>query len=354
MNRRFGFVFGISGLVGLAPLGGAATSLGAGRAAPTARAVPRAGIVSLDMRTHKERVFPLGDLAALSPEGARLAEAQNPDNKECVLYVHRLDGSHRRVLVRTTFPACPGNPRWSPDGRMIAYSLFTKCTVGAPGCHPVQLWLVRTSGGAPSLLSNDAGTAAWAPASKRLAFPGELDGGGRSRLTVENRDGSAKVAFGSRHEIYSVSWSGDGRKVLYSTNAPYFQNGGTGEIHGVSVATGKDSVVASGVDPAWSRDGRFLSFIRRTGSRTTLFLMDGRKVRTILGQRNHDFVHAWSRRGHRLAFAITNRFGQAKVFVYDPGRSRPLSAVTRGRYGPVRSIAWSPDGRRLLFVRTNG
>jgi Tol biopolymer transport system component len=326
---------------------------GAGAASAT-RAVARTGIVSLDLRTHKERIFPLGDLAALSPEGGRVAAASNPDNKQCLLYVQRLDGSRRRVLVRTTFPACPGDPRWSPDGRMIAYSLFTKCAVGAPGCHPVQLWLVRTSGGASTLLSNDAGTVAWAPASKRLAFPGELDSGGRSRLTVENRDGSARVAFGTRHEIYSVSWSGDGRRVLYSTNTPYFQHGGTGDIHAVAVATGMDSVVASGVDPAWSRDGRFLSFIRRTGSRTTLYLKDGRKVRTILAQRNHDVVHAWSRTGHRLAFAITNRFGQAKVFVYDPGRPKPLHAVTRGRYGPVRSIAWSPDGRRLLFVRTSG
>lgn len=299
-------------------------------------------------------MFPLGDLAALSPEGGRIAAAINPDNKHCLLYAQRLDGSHQRVLVRTTFPACPGYPRWSPDGGTIAYSLFAKCAVGAPGCHPVQLWLVRSSGGASTLLSNDAGTAAWAPASKRLAFPGELDGAGQSRLTVENRDGTARVAFGNRHEIYSISWSGDGRKVLYSTNTPYFQNGGTGEIHAVSVAAGTDRVVASGVDPAWSRDGKFLSFIRRTGNRTALFLKDSRKVRTILTKRNHDFVHAWSRTGHRLAFAITNRFGQAKVFVYDPGRPKPLRAVTRGRYGPVRSIAWSSDGRRLLFVRTNG
>src|SRR5262245_12182748 len=322
MNRRFGFVFGISGLVGLALLT-AATSPGAGGDAPT---VPRTGIVSLDLRTHKERVFPLGgDLAALSPEGGRVAGAKNPDNKQCLLYVHRLDGSRRRVLVRTTFPACPGDPRWSPDGQMIAYSLFTKCAVGTPGCHPVQLWLVRMSGGAPTLLNNDAGTVAWAPASKRVAFPGELDGGGLSRLTVENRDGSARVAFGSRHEIYSVSWSGDGRKVLYSTNSPYFQYGGTGEIHAVSVATGKDSVVASGVDPAWSRDGKSLSFIRRTGTRTTLFREDRGKVGTMLSQRKTAFVQAWSRTGHRLAFAITNRFDQAKVFVYEPVRPKPCA-----------------------------
>jgi Tol biopolymer transport system component len=325
-----------------------------GGAAPTAQTIPRPGLVSLDLRTHKEHVFPPGDLAALSPEGRQLAEARNPDNKECLLRVHRLDGSHQHVLVRTTFPACPGYPRWSPDGRMIAYSLFTKCGPGSPTCHPVQLWLVRTSGGPPRLLSDDAGTAAWASDSQRLAFPGELDAGGRSRLTVENRDGSARFALGSRHEIYSLSWSVDGRKVLYSTNSPWFQNGGTGEIHAVSVANRTDSVVASGVDPAWSRDGKFLSFIRRTGKRTTLFLQHNRKLRVVLSRPNFGFAHAWSRKGHNLAFAATNRFGQARIFVCDPDRPKPLRAVTRWSYGPVPSIAWSRDGRRLLFVRTAG
>src|SRR5215208_2404329 len=171
---------------------------GGGGAAPTAQARARPGIVSLDLRTHQQRVFPLGDLAALSPEGRRVAIAENPDNRECLLHVHRLDGSHDHVLVRTAFPLCPGYPRWSPDGRTIAYSLFTKCNPGVPGCHPVQLWVVRSSGGPPRLLSNDAGTAAWAPSSRRLAFPGELDAAGRSRVTVESLDGSSRAVFGSR------------------------------------------------------------------------------------------------------------------------------------------------------------
>jgi Tol biopolymer transport system component len=158
--------------------------------------------------------------------------------------LHRLDGSHDHVLVRTAFPLCPGYPRWSPDGRTIAYSLFTKCNPGVPGCHRVQLWVVRTWGGPPRLLSNDAGTAAWAPSSRRLAFPGELDAAGRSRVTVESLDGSSRAVFGSRVAIYSLSWSADGRRVLYSTNSPWFGERGPGEIHAVAVATGAGAVPA--------------------------------------------------------------------------------------------------------------
>jgi Tol biopolymer transport system component len=325
--------------------------VGGGGAAPTARAIPRTGLISLDLRTHKEHVFADGDLAALSPEGRRLAEARNPDNKECLLRVYRLDHSHARVLVRTPFPACPGYPRWSPDGRTIAYSLFTKCDPSLPTCHPVQLWLVRTSGGPPRLLSNDGGTAAWAPDGERLAFPGELETAGRARLTVQRADGSGRVAFGGRVYIYSLSWSGDGR-LVYSTNSPYFQDPNPGEIHSVAIGTGRDRVITVGVDPASSHDGRFLSFIQRNGNRRMLCLLRNGKLRVILSRPNFSFAHAWSRKGHRLAFGATDRFGQARVFVYDPNQRKPLRAVTRWIYGPVPSVAWAPDGRRLLFVRT--
>jgi Tol biopolymer transport system component len=213
---------------------------------------------------------------------------------------------------------------------------------------------VRTSGKSPRLLTNDAGAAAWVPDGERLAFPGEVDTAGLARLTVQRADGSGRVAFGQRVYLYSLSWSGDGR-LVYSTNSPHFQDPNPGAIHSVAVGTGRDRVVAAGVDPASSHDGRFLSFIQRTeGNRRMLCLLRDGKVRVILSRPNLGFVHAWSRTGHRLAFAITNRFGQAKLFVYDPGRPKPLRAVTRGRYGPVPSIAWSPDGRRLLFVRTRG
>ena len=113
-------------------------------------------------------------------------------------------------------------------------------------------------------------------------------------------------------------------------------------------------VLARGVDPAWSRDTKFLSFVTRKGGRTTLFLQRHGTRRVVLSRPNFGFVHAWSPTGHLLAFAATNRYGQGRVFVFDPGRAKPLRAVTRWVYGPVASIVWSRDGKRILFARTAG
>jgi Tol biopolymer transport system component len=84
----------------------------------------------------------------------------------------------------------------------------------------------------------------------------------------------------------------------------------------------------------------------------TLFLLrDGRR-RVLLSRYGFTFAHAWSRRGHRFAFAATNRFGQLRIYGYDAARAGPPRPLTNLRYGTVREIAWSPSGRRLLFERT--
>ena len=345
----------------------ALTLVSGGGAALTMRAASRPGIVSLDLRTHREHVFPPGDLAGLSPEGRRIAFARNQDNKECLLRVQRLDGSHTHMLVRTPLPVCIGEPRWSPDGRTIAYVRFDPgCKSGPPACHgAVQLWLVRPATGLPRLLSDDAHSPAWAPDSRRLAFPTEVDGAaGLARLTVSSADGSVRATFEPTRSIDSLSWSPDGGTLFYSTNATSFPQFGDGDIHAVDPATGRDRVVAAGIDPKSSADGRFLSFTHLDGKRgadldgrrATLVVVHEGKPHVVLSRRHFSyfFAHAWSRRGHLLACATTNSYGQSRIFVYDPDRPKLLRAVTGWSYGPVPSIAWSRDGRRLLFVRTAG
>jgi Tol biopolymer transport system component len=216
------------------------------------------------------------------------------------------------------------------------------------------LSLVPAGGGTPRTLSADTDAAAWAPDSRRLAFPGELDVAGSARLTVQNEDGSGRRGLGERRPIYTLSWSADGKRLLYSTNAPWETERDTGRIHAVDAATGADAVVARGVDPAWSHDGRLLSFVRRVKGRMTLYVL-GHEVRHLL--RSGDgftFAHAWSRSGHRLAFAATNRIGQFRIYVYDADGSAAPRPLTSLRYGPVVDIAWSPAGHRLLFERMAG
>jgi Tol biopolymer transport system component len=314
------------------------------------------GIFSLDLRTLTQKRFPLVALGLeLSPDRRRLAYVIRKGNDDLQLRVGRLDGSNDHLLLESPSPSFLGNLSWSPDGRTIAVPWDpTGCGITDASC--IGLWLIRTSGRPPEKLSDDAVDAAWAPDSKRLAFSGEMDGGGQALLTVENVDGSERRKFGSRTPITSLSWSGNGTKLLYSTNewgTPWRGTGAVGDIHVVTPATGLDSVVAMGWTPAWSEDGKLISFARTTQNGMTLFLLRGRRTNAIMIRPKGFFVAAWSPRGRRLAIGATDRYGESRVYVLDADRSTGPRPVTPRAYGGIRSITWSPDGRRLLFVRLN-
>jgi dipeptidyl aminopeptidase/acylaminoacyl peptidase len=141
------------------------------------------------------------------------------------------------------------------------------------------LSLVPAGGGTPRTLSADTDAAAWAPDSRRLAFPGELDVAGSARLTVQNEDASGRRGLGERRPIYTLSWSADGKRLLYSTNAPWETERDTGRIHAVDAATGADAVVARGVDPAWSDDGTSPGLRPGTGSCSSAWPAEARRGR---------------------------------------------------------------------------
>ena len=191
-------------------------------------AVPPAAIVSLDLRTHRQQTYPINDLQGLSPNGRRIAFVTRRGNEEFQLRASALDGSANRVLLRSPFPGYLAWPRWSPNGREIAF------------LGPYGLSLIPAGGGTPRTLSTDADAAAWAPDSRRLAFPGELEPSGSARLVVQNEDGSGRSVLGERRPIYSLSWAANGKRLLYSTDAPWEKERDTGRIHAVDAAKSAD------------------------------------------------------------------------------------------------------------------
>ena len=312
-------------------------------------------LVSLDLRTHRQHVFRLrSEDYDLSSDRHAIAYVVREGNTEYQLRTSQLDGSNDRLVVRTPFPSTPIQPRWAPDGHAIAYAAPPPACPTAGDC--LSTWIVRAAGGKPARLSDRSGAAAWAPGSHRLAFPGDLDVTGQATLTIQNEDGSGRKAIGGHRSINALSWSQDGRKVVYSTHSRWDAQPSGGRIHVVTVATGNDTVVASGYEPAWSHDSKLLSFAHWRKGRTGLYVLRGRRRRLLMSRRNWPYsavAQAWSRTGHRLAFATGRADGQARVYVFDADSSAPPRPATRWRSGAVPFIAWSPDARRLLFERKN-
>jgi TolB protein len=101
-------------------------------------------------------------------------------------------------------------------------------------------------------------------------------------------------------------------------------------------------------DPAWSPDGRRITFVRQTTGRqgevlTSLWVMaaDGRHQRRLTAS---GYDPGWAPDNAHVVFARTGK-GADQIAVLDTrtGRIRPLASN-------AQAPAWSPDGRLIAYV----
>jgi Tol biopolymer transport system component/DNA-binding winged helix-turn-helix (wHTH) protein len=144
------------------------------------------------------------DMATISCDATRLAFLSNRSG-ELQLWVARPDGGEAFQLTSIAFSSTPGFPRWSPDGRLIAFH-------GDPEGRP-DVFVVRSSGGRPMLLRKDAAyptfsrDGQWIYLSSRDA-KGEFRifkvpaAGGEARQVTDNR--GALAIESENHDLYYV------------------------------------------------------------------------------------------------------------------------------------------------------
>jgi Tol biopolymer transport system component len=165
---------------------------------------------------------------AWSPDSRRLAVADLTE-----LVVVNADGTGRRVIERC---ACWA-PGWSPDGRLIAYSV-----TGAPD-DPVSAYLENDDGtGRRELARGHLPT--WSPDGERLAFV-------RDGLFVVDRDGNGERRLARAAD--SASWSPDGSHIAFTHREV---------AHVVESDGDSERRLGPGEGVSWSPDSRFVA-VRR-------------------------------------------------------------------------------------------
>ncbi len=313
----------------------------------------------------------------VSPDGMNVAfvvtyydKETNEGNSD--IYLAPIEGGEVRQL--TNSPESDSQPRFSPDGRFIA---FTSSRSGEP-----QIWLLPLSGGEARQvtdLSTGASGPAWMPDGEHILFT--------SRVFPDCPDDSCNAARLDEQEKNKVKariitdllyrhwdhWVGERRRHVFMTS-----------IHGgdpVDLTPGRFDVpttaLGSGHDYAVSPDGKEIAVVANTdpmpaaSTNNDIFIISFPRV-TSAGSGSSTFPDGWKRftpnpandnypvyspDGRFLAYRAMDRPGfesdRYLLKVYDRRRDRFLDVgrdLADKFDRSVRGITWAPDGKKIYVT----
>jgi Tol biopolymer transport system component len=160
----------------------------------------------------------------------------------------RADGSHQRLLVDEPDWA-DGGPSFTADGKRILYS---RCGTYVDSDVTCKIVSVRLDGtGRRTVIGGtwEPSDPVMSPDGSRIAYVSDA-GGIEGRVWVSGARGRHRHPVGRAHEVERVSWSPDGRHLLftgYRTDTTFAMRADGTHLHTVASHT---------IFSVWSPDGR--------------------------------------------------------------------------------------------------
>ncbi len=148
--------------------------------------------------------------------------------------------------------------------------------------------------------------------------------------------------------------SPDGSKIAYCTD----QNG-TWQIFFLNLENGVTTQVTNlagySCSPAWSPDGKWLTFENYSGSNSDIVLQSIEDLTEssiqLTSNSGNNYSPAWSPSGREIAF-VSDRSGRAEIWLVHldtPGDR--FSVIGSDQDSDFIAPAWSPDGKTLAWCR---
>ena len=290
----------------------------------------------------------------ISPDGGWVAYTVTAidsakDKSDNDIWMTSWDGS--TTLRLTSSPENESAPRWSPDGRYLAFLSGRQEGKGA------QIWLLDRRGGEAQRVTQLRGGVsefAWSPDSKKLV------------LVVDEETDSVLKKDTAEHKtpkpivIDRYNFKRDVAGYLGSKRS---------HLSLFDVETKKTETLTSGLDddgtPSWSPDGRMIAFVRgpvaepERSRDDDVFVIEARAGATA--KRLTNFIGpdggrpAWSPDGKWLAFFRGDEpkyqaYSLSKLAIVPSDGSAPAHVVTEALDRPLSNAQFSADGKSVYVL----
>lgn len=242
-----------------------------------------------------------------------------------------------------------GDPRISPDGEWVAYTVTT--VDSAKDKSDTDVWMVKWDGSRTLRLTSspeNEGSPRWSPDNRYLSFvSGRYESKGGQVWLLDRAGGEAVRLTEFKGGVADHEWSSDGTRIAILSHDPDPED------------AKPDSLKSKNPKPIvidrykFKEDGDGYLDHRRDH----IYVIDvtSKKVVQVTTGDFDESTPRWAPDGKRIAFvssrgADPDRDNNSDIFVVDAAAGATPRQVTTWA-GPDRSPVWSPDGTQIAYLQ---